>query len=397
MKETKELNVPLGPTPGKWELLSRGVDPFGERMTLQMGPQHPATHGVLRLELETDGEAVTKITPHIGYLHRCFEKVAENVTYPQVIPYVDRMDYLASMNMSLGYVLAVEKLMDIEVNDRVQTLRVLVCELNRIASHCVALATYGLDVGAWTPFLYLFQAREHIIDLLEELSGGRLLFNYIRIGGLAHDVPDNGWLKKVGEFLDYFQPKIPELNDLLTYNKIFIERTADVGVMSQEVAIQYGVTGPNLRATGFDYDMRRDAPYSGYENYEFEPQLGRGEKGVAGDCWDRWIVRVREMDESAKIVRQAVARLPEGDVKEKIPKSFNKMPVGEVYVSTEAPRGELGIYLISDGTKKPYRVKARSGAYTVTSALPAFAVGGLIADLVAIVASIDIVLGEVDR
>jgi NADH-quinone oxidoreductase subunit D len=397
MKETKELNIPLGPTPEKWELVREGYDPFSERMTLQMGPQHPATHGVLRLELETDGEAVAKIIPHIGYLHRCFEKVAENVTWPQVIPYCDRMDYLASMNMSLGYCLAVEQLMGIEVNDRVQTLRVMMCELNRIASHCVALGTYSLDIGAWTPLLYLFQAREHILDIFEEISGGRLLFNYIRIGGLAHDVPNDGWTQKVLDFCDFFEPKIKELNDLLSYNKIFIERTAHVGVMSQEVAVQYGITGPNLRATGFDYDMRRDAPYSGYEHYEFEPAIGKGEKGQPGDCWDRYIVRVLEMAESVKIIRQAVKRLPDGDVKEKVPKSFNKMPVGEVYCSTEAPRGEVGFYVVSDGTKIPYRVKARSGAYCSVASIPAFSCGGLIADLVAIVASVDIVLGEVDR
>jgi len=396
MMETKELNIPLGMTPERWEKFNLVSRASGERMTLQMGPQHPATHGVLRLELETDGEVVTKVTPYIGYLHRCFEKMAESVTYPQIIPYADRMDYLSSMNMELGYVLAVEKLMGIEVNERVQTLRVLVCELNRIGSHCVALGTYGLDLGAWTPLLYLFQAREHILDLLEELSGARMLFNYIRIGGLANDLP-NGWTDKVREFCDFMAPKIPELNDLLSYNKIFIERTANVGVMSPEVAIAYGVTGPNLRASGVDWDMRRDAPYSGYENYEFEPQLGRGEFGQVGDCWDRYIVRVREMDESLKIIRQALDRLPDGDVKEKIPRSFGKMPVGEVYISTEAPRGELGIYLVSDGTNKPYRVKARSGAYCAVSALPAFSVGVLIADLVAIVASIDIVLGEVDR
>jgi len=396
MKQTNELNIPLGITSERWEKLEGIAQASGERMTLQMGPQHPATHGVLRLELETDGEVVTKVTPYIGYLHRCFEKVAESVTYPQIIPYADRMDYLSSMNMALGYVLAVEKLMGIEVNERVQTLRVLVCELNRIGSHCVALGTYGLDLGAWTPLLYLFQAREHILDLLEELTGARLLYNYIRIGGLAHDIP-NGWTDKVREYCDFMDPKIPELNDLLSYNKIFIERTANVGVMSPEVAIAYGVTGPNLRASGVDWDMRRDAPYSGYENYEFEPQLGRGEFGQVGDCWDRYIVRVREMGESLKIIRQALDRLPDGDVKEKIPRSFGKMPVGEVYISTEAPRGELGIYLVSDGTNKPYRVKARSGAYCAVSALPAFSVGVLIADLVAIVASIDIVLGEVDR
>ncbi len=402
MMESREPKPPIGATanlPGGgplWELTRQASDSFGERMTLQMGPQHPATHGVLRLELQTDGEVVTKITPYIGYLHRCFEKVAESVSYPQVVPYADRMDYLAAMNMSLSYCLAVEKLMGIQVNDRIETIRVIVCELNRIASHMVALGTYGLDLGAWTPILLLFEQREHILDLFEELCGARMLFNYIRIGGLSHDLPP-GWTDKVLEFCDFMTPKIPELNDLLSYNKIFIERTANVGVMSPELAIAYAVNGPNLRATGVDYDMRRDEPYSGYEKYEFTPAVGKGEMGRPGDCWDRYIVRVREIGESLKIIRQAVARLPQGDVQEQIPKNFNKMPVGDVYVRTEAPRGELGIYVVSDGTKKPYRVKARSGAYCSVSALPAFATGCLIADLVAIVASIDIVLGEVDR
>ncbi|TKJ42565.1 NADH dehydrogenase subunit D [candidate division LCP-89 bacterium B3_LCP] len=396
MKETKELNIPLGPVLEKWETLVESSGASGERMVLQMGPQHPATHGVLRLELETDGEIVTKIVPYIGYLHRCFEKVAENITWNQVVPYTDRMDYLASMNMSLGYALTVEKLMGIEVNERVQALRVITCEINRIASHCVFLATYGLDIGAWTPLLYLFQEREHIIDLLEELSGSRLLFNYIRPGGLAHDVPD-GWLKKVREFCDFMDPKIPELNELLSYNKIFIERTANVGVMTPEVALTYGITGPNLRACGVDYDLRRDIPYSGYEKYDFEPQLGKGEQGQAGDSWDRYIVRVREMQESLKIIRQAIDSLPDGDISEKIPKNFNKMPVGDAYMTTEAPRGEVGFYIVSDGTKTPYRVKARSGAYCSVSVIPAIGTGLLIADVVAIVASVDIVLGEVDR
>jgi len=396
MKEIKELNLALGPTAEKWELVRQSSDPLGERMTLQMGPQHPATHGVLRLELETDGEAVTKITPYIGYLHRCFEKVTENVSYSQIIPYTERIDYLGAMNMALGYVLGVEKLMGIEVNERVKTIRVACAELNRIASHAVALGTMALDIGAWTPFLLLFQEREHILDLLEELSGARLLYNYIWIGGLAYDLP-SGWTDRAREFCDYFEPKITELNELLSTNKIYIERTAHVGVLPPDVAIAYGVTGPNLRGSGVNWDIRKNEPYSGYENYDFEIPIGRGEVGHVGDCWDRYMVRVREMGESVKIIRQALDRLPEGDVKEKLPKSFNKMPVGELYMRTEAPRGEIGFYLVSDGKKNPYRLKARSSCFTAISALPAFAEGGLIADLVAIVASIDIVLGEVDR
>jgi NADH-quinone oxidoreductase subunit D len=365
-------------------------------MTLQMGPQHPATHGVLRLELQTDGEIVTSVTPYIGYLHRCFEKISESVSWSQVVPYTDRMDYCASMNMSLGYALAAEKVMGIEVNERVKTIRVMVAELNRIASHLIALATNSLDIGAWTPFLLLFQEREHVLDLLEELSGGRLLYNYIWIGGLSYDLPD-GWTTKVREFCDYLEPKFKELNNLLSYNKIFIERNANVGVMTPEIAVAYGVTGPNLRATGMNWDLRKNDPYSGYETYDFDIPVGFTGPAVPGDCWNRYMVRIREMGESVKIIRQAVDRLPDGDVKEKIPRNFNKVPIGDCYVRTEAPRGELGYYVVSNGTKNPYRVKARSGAYCAISALPAFATGILIGDMVAIVASIDIVLGEVDR
>lgn len=392
MIETKELNIPLGPDRKAQELAAM----TGEHLTLQMGPQHPATHGVLRLELETDGEIVTKVTPYIGYLHRCFEKVCEKVSWPQIVPYTDRMDYLAAMNMELGYVLAAEKVMGIEVNERVKTIRVMVSELNRIASHLLALATNSLDIGAWTPFLLLFQEREHILDLLEELSGARLLYNYIWIGGLAYDLPD-GWTAKVREFCTYIEPKFKELNDLLSYNKIFIERNANVGVMTPEVAIAYSVTGPNLRATGVKWDTRKTDPYSGYETYDFDVPVGTTGPAVPGDCWNRYMVRILEMGESVKIIRQALDRLPEGDVKEKIPRNFNKPPVGDCYVRTEAPRGELGFYIVSDGTKSPYRVKARSGAYSAVSALPAFSTGVLIGDMVAIVASIDIVLGEVDR
>ncbi len=396
MIQNQELNIPLRPGNQTWEATRPVTDDLGEHMTLQMGPQHPATHGVLRLELVTDGEAVISVTPYIGYLHRCFEKVAEKVTYPQVVPYTDRLDYLGSMNMSLGYALTVEKLMGIEVNDRVKAIRVICCELNRIGSHLVALGTNGLDIGAWTPFLYLFQEREHILDMLEELSGARLLYNYILIGGLAFDLPA-GWTDKAREFCAYFDPKIPELNNLLSFNKIFIERMGNVGVLPADLAIAYGVTGPNLRASGVKWDIRKAEPYSGYEKYNFDIPVGTGEKGAVGDCWDRYMVRVEEMAQSIKIIRQALAQLPEGDVKEKIPRNFNKVPVGECYVRTEAPRGELGYYLVSDGTKNPYRLKARSGCFSAISALPAFAAGCLIADLVAIVASIDIVLGEVDR
>lgn len=368
----------------------------GDHMVLNMGPQHPSTHGVLRLELLTDGEICVKITPHIGYLHRCFEKIAESVPYNQVIPYTDRLDYLASMNNNLGFVLAVEKLMGIEVNERVKTIRVIMAELNRIASHLVAFGTYALDIGAFTPFLYAFREREHIIDLFEEVCGARLLYNYIWIGGLSHDLP-SGWVEKCRDFCDYFVPKIDEYNNLFSFNQIFVDRTAEVGVMNAEQAIAYGATGPNLRGAGVVWDLRKTEPYSGYETYDFDICIGTGKKGAVGDCWDRYMVRIREMEQSVKIIRQALDRLPDGNVQEAIPKSFKKIPEGEVYMRTEAPRGELGFYVISDGSQIPYRVKCRSNCFTSLSAVPEIGVGAMIADMVAIIGSIDIVLGEVDR
>ncbi len=400
MTEAKELNIPLGPSPDKWsDALDFVESVHGERMVLQMGPQHPATHGVLRMELETDGELIVRATPHIGYLHRCFEKVCENMTWPQVVPYTDRLDYCASMNNNLGFVLGAEKLFNIEVSERIQTIRVLVCELNRIASHLVAVGTYGLDIGAWTPFLFLFQAREHILDLFDELCGGRLLYNYIWIGGLSHDLPD-GWLKKVREFIPYFNPKIPELNNLLSYNKIFVERLANVGVIPADLAIRYGVTGPNLRGAGVAWDLRKVEPYSGYENYEFEIPVGRGEVGAVGDCFDRYIVRVNEMVQSIRIIEQTLdhlERMEKDDVQAAIPKTFAKVPVGELYFRTESPKGELGFYIVSDGKQKPYRLKCRAPSFCTLSALPEVSPGLLIADMVALIGSIDVVLGEVDR
>ncbi len=400
MSDSLELNLSTGHAPDLVRSALADVeDIHGERMSLQMGPQHPATHGVLRLELETDGEMVVKATPHIGYLHRCFEKIAENMTWPQIIPYVDRLDYCASMNNALGFVLGCEKLFGIEVSERVQTIRVLVAEMNRVASHLVAVGTYGLDIGAWTPFLFLFQEREHLLDLFDELSGGRLLYNYIWIGGLAHDVPD-GWLPKVRDFLKYMEPKIGELNTLLSFNKIFTERTGKVAVLPADLAIQYGVTGPNLRGSGVKWDIRKAEPYSGYETYDFEIPVGTGEFGIVGDCFDRYMVRVREMEQSLLIMKQAVERLEKlerDDVQAAIPKSFSKVPVGEIYFRTETPKGELGFYIVSDGKGKPNRLKCRAPSFTALSVLSRLAPGLLIADIVALVGSIDIVLGEVDR
>jgi NADH-quinone oxidoreductase subunit D len=367
----------------------------GDEMVLNMGPQHPSTHGVLRLELETDGEVVSKVTPHIGYLHRCFEKHAENVDYPGVVPYTDRMDYVASMNNSFGYALAVEKLMGLEVNERVKTLRVIMAELNRIASHLLAVGTYGMDIGTFTPFLHCFIEREKILDLFEWTCGARLLYNYNWVGGVSHDIPD-GFVEKARQFLKEFEPVLVELNELLSYNKIFVKRTGSVGILPVDLALSYNVTGPNLRGSGLKWDLRKDAPYSGYETYDFEVPVGLGRFGPLGSCWDRYYVRVREMEESLRILRQALDRLPEGNVQEKLPKKV-KPPKGEVYGRSEAPRGELGYYIVSDGSANPFRVKVKSPCFTVLSVLPVISRGEMIADIIAILGSIDIVLGEIDR
>ena len=276
-----------------------------ETMILNMGPQHPSTHGVLRLELDIEGELIKGVKPHVGYLHRCFEKHAEAMTYPQVIPYTDRMDYLASMYNNFGYVVTVEKLLGIEVPDRVQYIRVIMGELQRIASHLVALATYGLDIGAFTPFLYLFRDREKILSLFEMTCGARLLYNYMWVGGLSHDIhPD--FVRLTKEFLNYFKPTIVELDNLLSYNKIFIERTANIGILPVDTAINYGVTGPMLRGSGIKFDLRREDPYSIYDKFDFEIPVGKGLFGTVGDCWDRYYVRVREMEQSIRILEQAI-------------------------------------------------------------------------------------------
>lgn len=366
-----------------------------EEMVLNMGPQHPSTHGVLRVELVVDGEVVVNAVPHIGYLHRCFEKHAEAMTYQQVVPYCDRMDYLSSMSNDFGYVMAVEKLLKIEVPERVQYIRVIMAELQRIASHLVAVGTYGLDIGAFTPFLYCFRDREKILDLFEMTCGARLLYNYMWPGGLSHDIPPQ-FVEKTKQFIKEFRPTIVELNNLLTYNEIFVKRTANIGVLPADVAINYGASGPTLRGSGVNWDLRRNDPYSIYDRFDFDVVVGKGEMGTVGDCWDRHIVRMREMEESLKIIEQAIDNIPEGDVKAAIPKRV-RPPVGEIYFRTETPRGELGYYIVSDGSGNPYRVKARAPSFVNLSLLPEISRGYLIADMIAIIGSIDIVLGDVDR
>ncbi len=368
----------------------------GEEMTLNIGPQHPSTHGVLRLKVKTDGEIITEITPYMGYLHRCFEKHCENLTYEQAIPYTDRCDYIGSMNNNFGYALAIEQLMEIKVSDKVEHIRIIVSEMNRIASHLLAIGVFGLDVGAFTPFLYCFRDRERILDLFEMLCGARLLYNYIWIGGVSHDFPI-GWVEKTYEFLDYFEPKISEYNELLTYNKIFIERTADVGVITPEVAISYGVTGPNLRGSGIRWDLRKDESYGIYDKFDFDIPIGTGAMGSVGDCWDRYYVRMRELEESVKIVRQALDAMPrDGDVHASLPKKI-RPKAGRIYSRSESPRGDLGFYVVSDGSDTPTRLKMRSPAFTALSCLDEIARGWMISDVIAILGSLDIVLGEIDR
>ena len=376
-----------------------------EEMILNMGPQHPSMHGVLRLELVTDGETVKECIPHIGYLHRCFEKHAEALNYQQIIPFVDRMDYISSMNNDHVYVMGVEKMLGIDqsIPKRVEYIRVLVCELNRIASHLIAIGTYGMDIGAVTPFFFCFKEREHILNLLEWASGARLLYNYIWIGGLFYDLPV-GFEQRCSEFLTQFKPKMRELDELLTNNSIFISRTQNIGVLPLDVAINYGCSGPMLRGSGINYDLRRIDGYSVYPELDFEIPIGAGKMGTTGDCWDRFDVRVREISESIKIADQCIERMtkelkrsPEFDPRAKLPKKL--IPKAqEFYCRGEMPKGELGYYFIADGkSDKPFRCKARAASFSNLSVLPELAKGAMIADLIAILGSIDIVLGEVDR
>ncbi len=395
MIESKVLPTTYVTQPGAIKT-SSGKTLRTDEMIINMGPQHPSTHGVLRLEIVVDGEIIVDVIPHIGYLHRCFEKHAEHMTnYQQVIPYCDRMDYVAAMNNDHGYAVAVERLLKIQVPERVEYIRVIMAELQRIASHLIAIGTYGIDAGAFTPFLYCFTDREKILDLFEMTCGARLLYNYIWVGGLSHDIPPK-FVDQAKEFCKYFRPRIKQFNDLLTYNEIFVKRTANVGVLPKDVAINYSSSGPMLRGSGVNWDLRRDDPYSIYDRFEWEPQVGKGEVGTIGDCWDRHIVRMREMEQSVSIVEQALTKIPEGNVQAAIPKRI-RPDAGEIYVRTETPRGELGYYIISDGTASPYRVKVRAPAFVNLSVLPEISRGAMIADLVLIAGSVDIVLGEVDR
>ena len=384
-------------------------------MTINMGPQHPATHGVLRIVLELDGEVIVKATPHIGHLHRGIEKLAETKTYHQSLPFTDRLDYTNAMGNNLAYVLAVEKLLDLEVPKRAQYLRVMMAELQRIAAHLIWLGTHVLDMGATTPIFYTFREREDILRIFEEVAGGRLTPTYLRIGGLAKDLTE-GIEAKIKSFVQTFPDHVKEYETLLTKNVIWLKRTKEVGAISKEDAISWGVTGPTLRGCGVKYDVRKAFPYSSYEEFDFDIPIGS-----VGDVYDRYIVRLREMEWSNSIVEQAVERLPKGPIiandprvtlppKDDVIKDIAALirqfkivcegfhpPVGETFASVEASKGELGFYIVSDGSNRPFRFRIRTPSFANLSALPRMIEGSLIADVISTIGSIDIVLGEIDR
>ena len=359
-------------------------------LVLNMGPQHPSTHGVLRVILKLDGERVNGTECVVGYLHRGVEKIAENRTYQMFAPYVDRMDYVASISNGLGYVLAVEKLINVETTPRAQVVRVILTELNRIASHLLWLGTHALDVGAITPLFYTLREREEILKIFENYCGARLTTHAFRIGGLQYELYE-GFEREVIAFCDWFMPKVAEYEELLTNNRIWRDRLVGVGILNAADCKRYGVTGPVLRAAGVQWDIRKALPYSGYEKYEFDIPVGTN-----ADTYDRYLVRMEEMRQSIRIVRQAVGDIPEGPIMAKVPKVL-KPPVGEAYVSIEAPKGELGYFIVSDGSINPYRLRVRPPSLINLQALDQMVKGALVADVVAIIGTLDIVLGEIDR
>jgi len=367
-----------------------------DKMRINVGPQHPSTHGVLRLEVEIDGEVVSEVVPHMGYLHRSFEKVCESMTYPQIIPYIDRIDYISAMNNEWPYVMALEKMMDVKVPEKVEYIRVIAAELNRIANHQIAVATFGMDAGAFTPFLYFFRDREYILWIFEKLSGARLLYNYFRVGGVSGDIYPT-FKDECLDVIKKVRKTNAEVMDLLIYNRIFIQRTAKIGILPADVALSYACSGPVLRGSGVKYDLRKDETYSIYNRFDFDIPVGKGEVGVLGDCWDRNMVRMHEMEQSCKIIEQALAQMPmEGDVTAAFPKKI-RPPKGEIYMRAEGPKGDLGFYIVSNGSDKPERVKARGTSFVNLSVIPEISKGYMFADLILILGSIDIVLGEVDR
>ena len=377
------------------KLILRKVPNASEEMLLNFGPQHPSTHGVINFLVDTDGEVMKKAIPDIGYLHRALEKIGESTGYPGFMPYTDRIDYVAAMFANEGYAIAVEKLLKVEVPPRAQWLRAISCELCRIASHLVSTGTMASDIGATTPLVHALRERETVNDLLEALCGARLTYNYHRIGGVAFDLPE-GWRDRVLKFLDHFDTMLVEWDRLITFNSIYIKRLANVAVITKTQAIDYGLVGPNLRGSGMDWDVRRDVPYGAYPHFKFEVPVGRGSRGTVGDAFDRYYVRVLEMMESSKIVRQALESMPEGEIIAKVPRKV-KPEAGEAFSRVESARGEMAYYVVSDGTEKAYRVRARTGSFTAMGIIEDISPGLMVADLVALIASIDVVAPEIDR
>jgi NADH-quinone oxidoreductase subunit D len=388
---------------------------LGEKLTINMGPSHPATHGVLRIVLELDGEIITKADPDVGYLHRGDEKIAENMQYNQFVPYTDRLDYLAPLANNVAYALAVEKLMGWELPPRGKAIRVICCEIARISAHLLGIGAFAMDVGATTVFIYTFTEREKLYDLIELLTGARFTTSYTRIGGMTRDLPE-GFFPALKKFLDEFIPQLNEIDKLLTRNRIWVDRTKDLGVISREDAISYGLSGPNIRGSGVEYDVRKAQPYLDYQNYDFDIPIG-----TVGDAYDRYLIRIEEMRQSVKILRQAIEKLPEGpfmvqdrkNLPPDKPAVLMKMeelihhfiihtegvhaPTGEVYFSAENPKGELGFYVNSRGGGVPHRLKIRAPSFVNLSILPKILPGHMMSDVVAILGSLDFVMGESDR
>jgi NADH-quinone oxidoreductase subunit D len=387
----------------------------GDHMLINIGPQHPATHGVLRLVLELDGETVVRCIPHVGYLHCGFEKIGEYRQYNQIIPWTDREDYLNSPGNNVAFALGAERLFGIEITERCTVLRVIAMELSRIISHCVWLGTFCIDIGAFTPFLWIFQQRERVYSMLESWIGARLTTSLTRVGGMGADIPD-GWTEDLANFVRTFPKVVSECEAMLTKNAIWVGRTVGLGAMSPEEALNYGLSGPMLRASGVAYDVRKDFPYLDYETYDFDVPVGS-----AGDVYDRYLVRMEELYQSVRILEQALKRLPDGPVnvddhrvilppKHKATSDMESMihhfkqvmegprpPIGEAYVAVESPKGEKGYYMVSDGTAKPVRWRIRPPSFVNLSAIPRMVEGHLLSDVIAINASIDIVMGEIDR
>ena len=391
------------------------TDLIGEKMTINMGPSHPATHGVLRLVLELDGELVTKVTPDIGYLHRGDEKIAENMQYNQFVPYTDRLDYLAPLANNVAYTLAVEKLMGWELPPRGKAIRVICCEIARISAHLLGLGAFAMDTGAMTVFLYTFTEREKLYNLIEQLTGARFTTSYTRVGGQVRDLPET-FAGQLRFFLKEFIPNLNEVDNLLTRNRIFVDRTRDIGVISKEDAVAYGLTGPNLRGCGVDHDLRKKHPYLDYEKYDFEVAVG-----TAGDCYDRYLVRIEEMRQSVRILEQVLDTLPDGPInivdgknvpppKQSVLMKMEELihhfivttegidaPPGEIYFGAENPKGELGFYINSRGGGVPHRLKIRAPSFCNLSILPKIVPGHMMSDVPAILGSLDFVMGECDR